>query len=79
LYGKPVAWVNVAGPGRGTGADATLATVLGYVGARILDASGLRVPVARDAVGSDGLICDDAVRDRLREGVAAIVAELPAR
>jgi chromate reductase len=36
LYGKPVAWVNVAGPGRGTGADATLATVLGYVGARIL-------------------------------------------
>jgi chromate reductase len=79
LYGKPVAWVNVAGPGRGTGADATLATVLGYVGARILDASGLRVPVARDAVGSDGLISDDAVRDGLREAVAAIVAELPAR
>ena len=31
LYEKPVAWLNVAPPGRGDGAQATLATVLRYV------------------------------------------------
>src|SRR6476619_178844 len=31
LYGKPVAWLNVANAGRGAGAQAWLATVLGYV------------------------------------------------
>src|SRR5512144_1382318 len=30
MYGKPATWINVAAPGRGLGADATLATVLGY-------------------------------------------------
>jgi NAD(P)H-dependent FMN reductase len=45
LYGKPAAWINVAAPGRGTGADATLRTVLGYVGADQLPSSGVRVNV----------------------------------
>src|SRR3954463_3801520 len=58
MYGKPATWINVAGPGRGEGADATLATVLGYVGAEILESRGMRVPVARDAVGADGRIAD---------------------
>jgi NAD(P)H-dependent FMN reductase len=34
LYGKPVAWFNVAGPDRGQGAQDTLVSVLGYVGDR---------------------------------------------
>lgn len=34
MYGKTVSWMNVAPPGRGNGVDATLATVLGYIGAR---------------------------------------------
>ena len=33
FYGKPVAWLNVAAPNRGLGAQETLASVLGYVGA----------------------------------------------
>jgi chromate reductase len=31
LYGKPVAWLDVANPGRGQGARTQLRTVLGYV------------------------------------------------
>src|SRR6476620_12180616 len=50
IYGKPAAWINVAAPGRGTGADATLRTVLGYVGADLLPSSGARVNVPRDAL-----------------------------
>lgn len=36
LYGKPVAWLDVAHPGRGHGARADLKLVLDYVGARIV-------------------------------------------
>ena len=47
LYGKPVAWVSVAPPGRGAGAQATLETVLGYVGARVIEEACRRLPLAR--------------------------------
>src|SRR3954471_5981742 len=75
MYGRRAAWINVAAPGRGAGADATLATVLGYVGAELLPSSGVRVPVARDALGEDGLVADAATRERLAEAGAAIVGE----
>jgi chromate reductase len=75
MDGKPVTWINVAGPGRGTGADATLTTVLGYVAAAILPSSGVRVPVPRDAVGPDGRIGDPAARARLRDALAGVLAE----
>jgi NAD(P)H-dependent FMN reductase len=81
LSGKPATWINVAAPGRGTGAEATLATVVGYVGATILKSSGVRVPVARDAIDAidaDGVVADAAVRERLADAFAAIVAELNA-
>jgi NAD(P)H-dependent FMN reductase len=45
LYGKPVAWLDVANPGRGEGARAQLRTVLGYVGARIVEAACVQVPL----------------------------------
>src|SRR3954452_18828717 len=75
MDGKPVTWINVAGPGRGTGVDATLATVLGYVAAAILPSRGARVPVPRDAVGPEGRIADAAARERLAEALAVILAE----
>ena len=75
LTGRPVAWVNVApDPGRGRGAHSTLATVLGYVGARIVDAACRHVPVPVEAVGPDGLIADELVRQALRDTLAALVA-----
>jgi chromate reductase len=78
LYGKPAGWINVAAPGRGTGADATLRTVLGYVGAELVPSSGVRVNVPRDAVDDDGAIVSEAVRAELAGALDAIVAEIRA-
>jgi chromate reductase, NAD(P)H dehydrogenase (quinone) len=49
LYGKPVAWLDVAAPGRGQGARDQLATVLGYVGARVVERACVHLPVQRAA------------------------------
>ena len=61
IHDKPVGWLNVSGPAAPSGgadAHASLAKVMGYVGARIVDAACLRLPLTRDAVGADGLISD---------------------
>jgi NAD(P)H-dependent FMN reductase len=76
IYGKPAAWINVAAPGRGDGADAALRVVLGYVGARVMESSGMRVPVSADSVGPEGVIADPATRASLAEALGKIVAEL---
>ena len=76
LYGKPVAWINVAAEGRGTGAEATMATVLGYVGADIITQACARVPVPRETVAEDGSVRSDELRARFAEIVAAIVEHL---
>jgi NAD(P)H-dependent FMN reductase len=75
LTDKPVAWVNVAADSRrGGGAHATLATVLGYVQARIVEEACRSVPVARDAVGADGLVADPAVRASVVEVLEVLAA-----
>jgi chromate reductase len=56
LYEKPTAFLNVAAPGRGDGAVATLVAVLGYVGAQIEPEACARLPVSSDDVGPDGLV-----------------------
>jgi NAD(P)H-dependent FMN reductase len=53
---KPAAWINVAAPGRGKGAEDSLMSVLGYVGADIVEAACRRIPVDRDAIGPDGTV-----------------------
>ena len=53
---KPAAWINVAAPGRGHGAEESLAAVLGYVGADIVEAACRRIPVGRETIGPDGTI-----------------------
>jgi chromate reductase, NAD(P)H dehydrogenase (quinone) len=58
LYGKPTAWINVAAPGRGDGAQDGLAAVLGYVGAVIVEPACRRIPVDRAAVSPEGMISD---------------------
>jgi NAD(P)H-dependent FMN reductase len=65
LYDKPVAYISVAAHGRGAGAETTLRTVLGYVGAKLLDDACARVFVAREVVGSDGTITDRPTLDHL--------------
>jgi NAD(P)H-dependent FMN reductase len=51
LYEKPVAWLDVANPGRGEGARAQLAVVLGYVGAHVVSGACVHVAVERDEDG----------------------------
>jgi NAD(P)H-dependent FMN reductase len=79
LYGRPAAWINVAAPGRGTGALAELASVLRYVTAEVIDAACVAVPVARDAVGPDGTILDEQARTALAAALRAVTDHLDAR
>lgn len=72
---KPVAWVRVAAdPRRGEGAHATLATVLGYVQARVVERACVHVPIDRAAVGPDGLVHDADVCRRIADVVPAVLA-----
>jgi len=73
---KAVAWINASGPAAPTGAaDAhdSLRKVLGYVGADIVEAACARIPVIRDAIGSDGTIGDPAIRGRIEEALTTLV------
>jgi chromate reductase, NAD(P)H dehydrogenase (quinone) len=63
MTGKPVAWMRAAAdPRRGEGAHATLAMVLGYVQAAVVEAACRHVPVSGAAVGPDGLVADPDIR-----------------
>jgi chromate reductase, NAD(P)H dehydrogenase (quinone) len=62
MYGKPTAWINVAAPGRGAGAEESLASVLSYVGAAVIEKACRRITLPRQAVGPDGLVSDPGFR-----------------
>jgi len=72
LYKKPVAWINVAAPGRGGGATNDLARVLGYVDAKILEPGGVRLSLPSGSIGPDGTVTDPGYRARLRQAVAGL-------
>jgi chromate reductase, NAD(P)H dehydrogenase (quinone) len=77
ISGKPVGWLNAAGPAAPSGgadAHASLATVLGYVGATIISDACLRLPLTRDAVGDDGLVDDELTRVAALGAVRALRA-----
>ena len=76
LYGKPVAWVNVAAEGRGMGAEGALATVLGYVGATVVEQACVHLPLPRQAFDEEGVVVDGQFRARLGEVVEILVHEL---
>ncbi|MFF0636104.1 NADPH-dependent FMN reductase [Nocardia sp. NPDC004151] len=78
LSDKPVAYVNVAYEGRGDAAVATLRTVLGYVGAELVEAACGRITVLQSAVGPDGFVADAEARARLNTAARAL-AEHAAR
>ncbi|HKG38296.1 MAG TPA: NADPH-dependent FMN reductase [Conexibacter sp.] len=76
-YRKPIAWVNTSGAAAPTGAaDAhdSLRKVLGYVHAEIVEDACVRIPVARTAVGEDGLIADESIRERVAKVLSALAA-----
>lgn len=71
----PVGWINAASPAAPTkaaGAHAELATVLGYVEARVVGDACRRVPLSRAAVGPDGLVADAGARDAIAAALDAL-------
>ncbi len=76
---KPVAWIKVAADARrGEGAHAELATVLGYVQARVLPEACTHVPIDRNAVDTDGLIAADTTVHAVTGAIATVLATIPA-
>jgi NAD(P)H-dependent FMN reductase len=79
LYGKPVAWINVAAPRRGKGAEDALASVLGYVGADIVVTACRRLPVDRASIGPEGTVTDPQFTATIAHVWDAILGHLNAR
>lgn len=65
MYGKPTAWINVAAEGRGTLAHASLATVLGYLNAAVIEPACQQIPVGRETLGPHGTVASADVRARI--------------
>jgi chromate reductase, NAD(P)H dehydrogenase (quinone) len=75
--GMPVAWINVSGaaaPSGGADAHDSLRKVLGFTGAQIVEEAILRLPLARDDVGADGLIEPTAAREQIVGAVRTLAA-----
>lgn len=56
----------------------TLAMVLGYVGAAVIEDACPRLPGARDAVGPDGLVHDPGIRELMARSVEQIARHVRA-
>ncbi len=81
IYRKPVAWINAsspASPSGGAGAHESLATVLGYVGADIIDPACRRLPLIRTMVSADGLVTDPDAKDLISRVVQTLVDHVAA-
>jgi len=79
-YDKPVAWVNASGaPTGAANAHASLRLVLSYTGTDIVEAACAHIPVARSAVGADGLVADPSVRARLSAVLATLAEHVASR
>ncbi|MBS1677231.1 MAG: NAD(P)H-dependent oxidoreductase [Actinobacteria bacterium] len=80
-YGMPIAWINVSGaaaPSGGADAHESLRKVLGYTGARIVEEACVRLPLARNDIGPDGLIAPMAAREAIVGAVRALAGAVEA-
>ena len=80
-YRKPIAWINASGPAAPTGgADAhdSLAKVLKYVHAEVIEPACIRLPVTRADVGPDGTLTDGALRNKIASAVQTLARHEPA-
>jgi NAD(P)H-dependent FMN reductase len=73
MSGKPAAWINVAAAGRGAGAQKSLATVLGYVGAAVIDQACRHIPLAPASGGPAGPVADPDFRAKIADVLQVIL------
>jgi chromate reductase, NAD(P)H dehydrogenase (quinone) len=71
IYRKPVAWIN-ASPRGATDAHDSLAKVLGYAHASVLDEVNAEIPVSGSMIGSRGEIEEEDVRLQIRRVMATL-------
>ena len=79
---KPVGWVNtasLAAPAGGEDAYSTLSRVLGYVGADIVAAACVRLPISRQDIDPDGTVLRADVRQIIIECLCALTRALRER
>lgn len=73
LYEKRVGWIN---PSNHSGSDATYATlrtVLGYIGTKIIEDACVKIAVTRDMVDANGSVANEEVRATLMRALTALV------
>ncbi len=74
--GKPTSWINCSTAATGAaGAHESLARVLRYTDATVVDSACAQVPLLRQAIGPDGAVTDPEIRESIRSAVATLVAE----
>ena len=79
LYGKPVAWFNVAGEASPTGAadaHASLRKVLGYSGAVVVEEACTHIPLTRQSVGEGGPLTNPVLRATFEASLAIFLNHL---
>jgi NAD(P)H-dependent FMN reductase len=73
LYGKPVAWLDVANVGRGQGALQQLRTVLAYVAARVIEPACIQIGI--DRTGGPIRLSEGATQ-QLHEALDRLIAAI---
>jgi NAD(P)H-dependent FMN reductase len=80
IYQKPVAWINVSASSTGaTDAHESLGKVLAYAHANVIADACVRIPVARQAIDSDGLISDPRIRREALDALSQLRAAVAQR
>lgn len=82
VHGLPVGWINASGPaapGGGVDAHESLRRVLGYLGARVVEAACLRIPVVRGSTDPRGLILNAGIRAQLAEVLGVLAGQVGER
>lgn len=72
LYQKPVGWINPSNHGGSDGTYATLRTVLGFIGATIVEEACVKIAVTRDMVDARGVVRNAEVRAALKSALVAL-------
>ncbi|MGX9899093.1 NADPH-dependent FMN reductase [Arthrobacter sp. SA17] len=78
ISGKPTAWINPStNPLRAKDTYSSLATVLGYTGAVLIDEACVDVPVSRQSIYPDGRIHDETIRQEITKALALLTRAIP--
>jgi chromate reductase, NAD(P)H dehydrogenase (quinone) len=78
IHEKSVGWIN-ASMGGAQGTYEQLRTVLTYTNTDIVPGACAAVPVPRSAIGSDGVIMDEAIRSVIAKVLITLVARVAER